>query len=263
MDQREIATAVEKIKKWALEAGVLQLRWFRNQKLDVSIKGGDISDLVTEADYESERFWIEKIHEAFPTHSIIAEESGSHLQEGSDYVWSIDPIDGTVNFAYGLPFFGSSIALKRGQEVLLGVIYIPGLQELYWATAGGGAYCNGSRLQVSSCATLPAALVATGFPRRGNTAFTASLQQCRQVTEQARDIRALGSAAYELCSVASGRLDAYWEMSLNAWDVDAGRLMVEEAGGTVALRWEGAKVSILASTPKIVPELQSIVKIIS
>jgi myo-inositol-1(or 4)-monophosphatase len=261
MDQIQLQQIVEKIKTWALEVGELQMKLFRNAALDVSIKGGDIADLVTEADYQSEKFWIEKLTEAFPTHSILAEESGMRMQPDSEYLWSLDPIDGTVNYAYGLPIFCTSIALKKGNKILLGVINAPYLRELYWATAESPAYCNGQELRVSSPTPLAEALLSTGLPYGRNAQFRKSLHHFVELTLQARGVRRMGSAAYDLSCVAAGRLDGYWEFDLHPWDIDAGLLLVERAGGQVVVTANEGKISLVAAHPTLVADLQQTLQI--
>lgn len=256
MDRIQLQQTVEKIKTWALEVGELQMKLFRNAALDVSIKGGDVADLVTEADYQSEQFWIEKLTEAFPTHSILAEESGMRMQPDSEYLWSLDPIDGTVNYAYGLPVFCTSIALKKGNELLLGVINAPYLRELYWATAHSPAYCNGQELHVSLPTPLPEALLSTGLPYRRDEQFRKSLHHFVELSSQARGIRRMGSAAYDLSCVAAGRLDGYWEFDLNPWDIDAGILLVQRAGGQVVTTAREGRISLIAAHPSLVAQLQ-------
>ncbi len=258
MDKNQLQKTVEKIKKWALEVGELQLKLFRNAALDVSIKGGDVSDLVTEADYQSEQFWIEKLTEAFPTHSILAEESGMRMQPDSEYLWSLDPIDGTVNYAYGLPVFCTSIALKKGNKTLLGVVYAPYLRELYWATAESPAYCNDKEIRVSPPTPIERALLSTGLPYKRDAQFQKSLHHFIEVTTQARGVRRMGSAAYDLSCVAAGRLDGYWEFDLHPWDVDAGILLVERAGGQVSTTSHEGKISVVAAHPTLVTDLQRI-----
>ena len=261
MDSIQLQQTVEKIKTWALEVGEQQMKLFRNVALDVSIKGGDVADLVTEADYLSEQFWIEKLTQAFPTHSILAEESGMRMQPDSEYLWSLDPIDGTVNYAYGLPVFCTSIALKKGASTLLGVVYAPYLRELYWATAESPAFCNGQVLQVSPPTPIEKALLSTGLPYQRDAQFRKSLHHFVELTTQARGVRRMGSAAYDLSCVAAGRLDGYWEFDLNPWDIDAGVLLVERAGGQVIRTSHSGKIALVAAHPLLVTELQQTLQI--
>jgi myo-inositol-1(or 4)-monophosphatase len=190
---------------------------------------------VTEADHASEACIVSVLREAFPDHSVVAEE-GRGVQRDGAPCWYVDPLDGTTNFAHRLPWFGVSVALARGKEVEVGVVYHPVLDELFVAERGAGAWLfSGGRvrpLRVSATSRLQEALVATGTPTdigvTGN-----NLPQIVTMLKLAEDVRQMGSAALNLCYVAAGRLDVFWEPDLNPWDVAAGALMVLEAGGTV------------------------------
>ncbi|MDR5682404.1 MAG: inositol monophosphatase family protein [Armatimonadota bacterium] len=190
---------------------------------------------VTEADEAAEACIVSLLREAFPDHAIVAEEGGGH-ESDARWRWYVDPLDGTTNFAHRLPWFGVSLALAEGDEVLVGVVYHPVLDELFVAERGAGAWAvRGKvveRLQVSKTISLQYALVGTGTPTdigiTGN-----NLPQIVTMLKVTEDVRQMGSAAINLCSVAAGRLDAFWEPDLNPWDVAAGALMVLEAGGTV------------------------------
>ncbi|MDI3339573.1 MAG: inositol monophosphatase family protein [Sphaerobacter sp.] len=191
-------------------------------------------DLVTEADRASEELILGAIRARFPEHAILAEESGALSGSAGEaaYRWLIDPLDGTTNFAHGYPFYAVSIALEAAGEVVLGVVYVPPLDELYVAERGRGAWLNGRRLHVSQTATLLEALVATGFlydvdARGRNLPHWANFMHATQA------VRRDGSAAIDLCHVAAGRVDGYWEEGLAPWDAAAGVLMVREAGGRV------------------------------
>ena len=193
-----------------------------------------VVDLVTEADEQSERLIIQTLRERFRTHAILAEESGASRPYAcpSTYRWLVDPLDGTTNFAHGYPIFAVSIALEIDGTVELGVVNVPALGELYVARRGRGATLNGAPLRVSPTRDLIHSLVATGFQydlaaRRGNLGHWSSFVQ---VTQGARRS---GAAAFDLCCVAAGRLDGYWEAGLSPWDAAAGALAVREAGGRV------------------------------
>jgi len=189
-------------------------------------------DLVTAVDHEAERLIVDTIAEAYPAHGIVAEESAPRA--GSDpHRWYVDPIDGTTNFAHGYPHFAVSIGLAREDEMLLGVVYDPIREEIFTAVRGAGARLNGAPIGVSSVDDLDVALLGTGFPydRREHGAFYVAF--FLEAMRRSQGVRRGGSAALDLCWLAAGRLDAFWEWKLKPWDVAAGRLVVEEAGGRV------------------------------
>ncbi len=195
---------------------------------------GDI-DLVTEADLAAEKLIIERIRSHYPRHAILAEESGAseELNEGkSEWKWIIDPLDGTTNYAHGYPCFCVSIGLERAGVVEVGVIYDPTRDELFAAERGQGATLNGRRIRVSDVADLNQAMLCTGFPynvrERPNFA-----RDFANFTMEAQAVRRDGSAAIDLAYLACGRFDGFWEDGLNAWDVAAGLLLIEEAGGQI------------------------------
>jgi myo-inositol-1(or 4)-monophosphatase len=212
--------------------------------LQVSNKG-DI-DLVTEADLAAEQLIVERIGSYHPRHAILAEESGESLRgdEPSEFKWIIDPLDGTTNYAHGYPCFCVSIALEQVGEIVLGVIYDPTRDELFAAERGGGATLNNRRIRVSDVEDLNRALLCTGFPydvrERGEFA-----RHFHNFIMHAQGVRRDGSAALDLAYVAAGRFDGFWEEGLRAWDVAAGKILVEEAGGRVS-RYDGSRFSIYA-----------------
>jgi myo-inositol-1(or 4)-monophosphatase len=186
-------------------------------------------DLVTEADRASEKLIVERLRGAFPSHSIVAEEGGGH--EGtSGYRWYVDPLDGTTNFAHGFPVFNVTLALEHEGELLCGVIFDPTRQEVFQAEKGAGALLNGERIRVSQASRIQEALVATGFPSRKRHQ-NVNVHFYYQLAMASHGVRRAGSAAIDLAYVACGRLDAFWEFALNPWDVAAGILLVNEAGG--------------------------------
>ncbi len=209
------------------EAGALILPYFE-QPLEMEYKG--TFDLVTAADRASEKLIVERLRSRFPAHSIIAEEGGG-VEAGSEYVWYVDPVDGTTNFAHGFPAFCVSIGLTFRNEMVAGVVYDPLREELFSAERGSGAYLNSRRIQVSKCESLKESLIGTGFASRNRHADI-NVYFFHQVSMLTHGVRRAGSAALDLCSVASGRLEGFWEFGLNAWDVAAGLLMIQEAGGT-------------------------------
>jgi myo-inositol-1(or 4)-monophosphatase len=191
----------------------------------------DEVDLLTAYDIESEELITHAIHAAYPQDAILSEEAGL-LGEGHAR-WLIDPLDGTTNFAHGLPIFSISIAFQRDERIQLGVIYDPIRDELFHATEGGGAWLNGNRMQVTATERLNDSLVATGFPHDLRKANEKNIDHFGAILLRSHGVRRLGSAALDLAYVACGRLDGYWEVSTWPWDVGAGILMVREAAGRV------------------------------
>lgn len=240
------------IKELAYKVGKLQLANISEQ-LEVRTKSSLI-DVVTNIDVLSEKIILEKIRELFPEHSILSEEKG-HEDYASDYTWIIDPLDGTANYVHGYPFFAVSIALEYQGELILGVIYVPRLDEMFYAVKGEGAYLNGNKISVSQANSLEQALLVTGFPYDKKEDKEHNLKLFNQLVLAAMGMRRSGSAALDLCSIACGRLDGYWEMKLNIWDVAAGALIVKEAGGKVKLVRQKEKVNIAAANPKLLKEM--------
>lgn len=224
----------------AQDAGKILLGKF-GRKIKISKKGE--TDLVTEADLASEKFIIEKIKSYYPKHSILAEESGDAVLIGeSKWKWIIDPLDGTTNFAHGYPCFCVTLAVEYEDEVVIGVSYDPTRDELFAAEKGKGATLNNKKIRVSETENLGDALLVTGFPydisQREN--FT---RHFTDMLLSSRAVRRDGSAAIDLAYVACGRFDGFWEEGLNPWDVAAGVLFVQEAGGQVSY-FDGSEYSI-------------------
>ena len=200
-------------------------------KLRVESKGHN--DYVSEADRAAEREVIETIHKHYPDHAILAEESGA--SGDSETVWIIDPLDGTTNFLHGFPVFAVSIGVQVNGRMEHGVVYDPMRQELFTASRGEGAQLDGRRIRVSKHTTLDHALIGTGFPfRDGGMTIEPYLRMLQKAIASTSGVRRAGSAALDLCYVAAGRLDAYWETGLAPWDLAAGTLIVREAGGIVS-----------------------------
>jgi myo-inositol-1(or 4)-monophosphatase len=243
------------MQELAREAGALLLTFFG--KVAVEYKGE--ADLVTAADRASEKLIVERIRRQWPAHDLLGEE-GSRTETGSDYRWYIDPLDGTTNFAHGYPVFCVSLALEYKAERIAGVVYDPSRDEMFAAEKGSGARLNGRPIHVSRVARLQESLVATGFPshkRHKNP----NIHFYHQLTLRSHGVRRAGSAALDLCYVACGRYDAFWEFNLNSWDTAAGVLLVQEAGGTVT-DFNGGPFAIesrqvLASNTLLHPELLS------
>jgi myo-inositol-1(or 4)-monophosphatase len=219
------------------------------------------NDFVTEVDQAAEQAVIQILLKAFPDHAILAEESGT--QGKSDYVWIIDPLDGTTNFIHGFPQYCVSIGLRHKGTVTQAVIYDPGRNELYTATRGHGAYLNDRRMRVSKRRQLDDALLGTGFPFREIGHVSEYLPVLGKLMAQTAGVRRAGAAALDLAYVAAGRLDGFWEKGLAPWDMAAGSLMIQEAGGLVS-DFEGDgnyldKGEIVAGTPKVFAPLLQIV----
>jgi myo-inositol-1(or 4)-monophosphatase len=212
-----------------IKAGYVQ-RPSMQAELQIRYKGA--IDLVTEFDHRSEEFLVGEIQRRFPGHSLVTEESGKHA--GDDCcIWYIDPLDGTVNYAHGVPIFAVSIAYAEGGQVCLGVVYDPLRDECFSAERGRGAWLNGLPIRVSGADELDRSLLVTGFSYDLRTNPQNNLDQFARFALLAQGVRRLGSAALDLCYIASGRLDGYWELRLSAWDVAAGGLIAEEAGAVV------------------------------
>lgn len=190
-------------------------------------------DLVTDADQASEEFLTKELGKRFPHTAILGEEQGLTGSRDAESMWIIDPLDGTTNFAHGNPHFCISVALAKAGRPVLGVVYDPVAKEMFTARVGDGAYLNGEPIQVSSIDRIQDSIFLTGFPydaatRKANVAIFGRVMQASQ------GVRVMGAAALDLCYVACGRVEAYWERSINAWDIAAGSLMVREAGGRVS-----------------------------
>jgi len=227
----DIESAQNVMRQAILSAGQLLMDYFV-RPLKVDIKNNNQIDLVTEADKKAEKVIITSIQKQFPDHSILSEEDGSK-NNSSPYCWIIDPLDGTVNFTHSLPIFTISIALHKDNQPIMGMIYDPSRQELFEAIKGNGAKLNHNPIKVSNAQTIGKSLLCTGFPydRRQNPDNNHDLFV--HFNMLSRGVRRLGSAALDLCYVACGRWDGFWEKRLKIWDLAAGSLIVEEAGGKV------------------------------
>jgi myo-inositol-1(or 4)-monophosphatase len=219
-------------KRAALAAGKILLRHF--ERLDrLSISSKQRNDFVSDADLESEREIISIVQRIFPDHAILAEESGAQGGDANSE-WIIDPLDGTTNFVHGLPHFSVSIAFRSRNRLEAAVVYDPIRQELFTASRGDGAHLNDRRIRVNPVISLDTALLGTGFPLRDRRHLPAYLNMFNGLLTQCAEMRRAGSAALDLAYVASGRLDGFWEIGLSPWDVAAGTLLVQEAGGLVS-----------------------------
>lgn len=246
----------------AVRAGADQLQHYFNGDFKISNKEG-MNNLVTEADHAAEKAIIDTIRKYYPDHFILSEETGE-IKSDSEYKWIIDPIDGTVNFANGIPICCVSIGLEKNGEMIMGVVYAPLLNELFFAQKGLGATLNDKKISVSSKTDLVKSCLVTGFPYTYLDTPNGPLQVFDKLIRKGIPVRRLGSAAIDLCWVAAGRFDGFYEHQLQAWDSAAGFLIIEEAGGKVT-DFEGNYYSpyqphILATNGKIHDELRAVIK---
>ena len=246
---------IDLLIEWARAAGAI-LRSGLGTAFQVDFKGE--IDLVTEMDRRSEDYLIGQVRAHFPDHAIVSEEAGS--LDGSTGCWYIDPLDGTMNYAHGVPIFSVSIAYAEGDQILLGVVYDPMQDECFSAELGGGAFLNGRPIHVNSQASLEQAFLVTGFPYDIRRTDFNNIELFGRLLLQAQSVRRLGSAALDLGYVAAGRFDGYWEIRLKPWDLAAGALIAAEAGAVVT-SFEGhpqylrSPYGIVVSNPVLHPQL--------
>ncbi len=245
----------------AAEAGATVMQRFFQGEFTISNKEG-INNLVTEADLASEKAIFEIIKNDYPDHFLLSEETGEIVTD-SNYKWIIDPIDGTVNFAHGLPLCCVSIGLEQDGQMIMGVVYNPFLKEFFFAQKGYGASLNDKKITVSQETSVLTSCLVTGFPYTYLDQPNGPLEVFTRLIRGGVPVRRLGSAAIDLCWVAAGRFDGFYEHKLNAWDSAAGYLMVEEAGGRVSDftggRYSPYQPHIIATNGKIHDELVSVV----
>lgn len=242
MNYTEILPGVVELAK---RVGAFQKENLFKQDLLIDTKSNE-TDLVTEIDKRSDAMISDYIKTNFPGHALLTEESGVSGAT-SDYLWVVDPLDGTTNFAQGLPIFCVSIALQYKGETVLGVVYESVMDDLFTAIRGQGSYRNGHRMAVGDKADLRSAVLSTGFPYDLAENSANNLDYFCAMSPRVRAVRRMGSAAYDLALVADGRFDGHWEMGLSLWDIAAALLMVEEADGTVCYFREDRKKSLIAS----------------
>ena len=224
---------LEPFKQTAIEAARKSAKILRSRFGNISrIRQKENTEIVTEADTESEEVIISTIHTEFPDHAILGEECGL-IKGASEYRWIVDPLDGTLNFAHQIPIFSISIALAVRDTIVLGIILDPVNDELYSAVSGQGAQLNGEPIQVSATPTIAESLLVTGFPYSVREIFESVMVRYGSCLKASQGMRRLGSAALDLCYVACGRFEGFWEQYLKPWDSAAGALMVVEAGGRV------------------------------
>ncbi len=258
MDFQSIADFAEEI---CLEAGNILLRGFRSREIEVSYKSR--TDLVTNIDKESEEFLFNRIRSEYPDHSIVAEE-GSRKDSPGDYLWYVDPLDATNNFAHGIPFFCISLGVfsKPEDRVIAGLVYDPFHNEMFKGIRGKGAFLNDEAIHVSSTGDIGISIIATGFPYNKSDVKKNNLREFNAFAPRVQGIRRLGSAALDLSYLACGRIDGYWEPELKPWDMAGGSVIVEEAGGIVTnynnKRFDPEFPQILASNGMIHGEMLEI-----
>lgn len=253
-----LADAAVLAKEWALNVGKMQKEKLKNESFKVNTKS-TLTDLVTEIDLLSEDMIKAKIEKNYPDHSILGEESGSNDKK-SNYTWVIDPLDGTNNYASGYPIYCVSIALKYKNEVVMGVIYIPELDEIYSAIKGKGAYKSGEAVKISNKKSLHLSIISTGFPYDKKDSELNNLAPFNKILKQSRGIRRSGSAAFDLVSVASGRNDAFWELKLKEWDYAAGEILIKEAGGEVFKAEILGEPLLIAGSKELVAAIREIIE---
>ena len=250
-DPQFLSTAIEAV----VRAGDLQMAKFGT---GVRVEKKGAIDLVTEVDLEVERMFRALIDERFPDHDVLAEEFGGGMK-GSRHRWVFDPLDGTTNFAHGVPIFCASLALEIDGQAAVAAVYDPNRRELFTAEAGAGSWMNGQRLKVSANATVLESMLVTGFPYNIHQQADEFVKVFAQVLKHARAVRRLGSAAIDMCWVAAGRMDGFWEASLKAWDMRAAALILEEAGGKVTgmdgQQWDPYQGHVLATNGLIHDEV--------
>ena len=247
------------LERLARQAGEI-LRLGYEQEHQVDYKGA--IDLVTEVDHQSEELVLAEIQRLFPGHQIVSEEIGLVPGRPGDQ-WYVDPLDGTVNYAHGVPFFSVSIAYAHNGIVTLGVVYDPMRDEIFAAARGQGAQLNGRSLRVSQVTELQRSLLATGFPYDTWSTPRNNLGYYGRFAKLTQGVRRLGSAALDLAYVAAGRLEGYWELSVKPWDIAAGGLIAEEAGATVTnvfgqANYVAPPCSLLAAPPGLYASMQSV-----
>jgi myo-inositol-1(or 4)-monophosphatase len=248
---------IEVAKTAALAAGEILLENFRKVSKD-KIRKKAKNDFLSFVDETSEKKIISIIKESFPQHSILAEETGLSNNK-NDYQWIIDPLDGTTNYLAGIPVFAVSIGLQHKDELILGVIYDPSHDELFWAEKGNGAFINDKEISVSSSKQLEDSLIATGFPFKLKHLVPEYLEAWKKIFHSSIGMRRMGAAAIDLAYVAAGRFDGFWEIGLSPWDMAAGALIIREAGGKVTDFWDKEQFLntgyIVANNSKIHNEL--------
>jgi len=257
-----LSILLEQTQEVAKEAGAFIRKERQHFNLE-SVEQKGLNDLVSYVDKEAEKLIVAKLSQILPEAGFITEE-GTATKSAAELTWVIDPLDGTTNFIHGLPVFAVSIALMEKEEVILGVVYEINRHECFYAMKGGGAFCNDTKIQVSPAKTLSESLIATGFPYYNFELIDKYMSALKELMKSTHGLRRLGSAAVDLCYVAAGRSEGYFEYNLNSYDVAAGALIVEEAGGKVTDFKQGRNFifgrQIIATNKWIHEEFTEIVK---
>ena len=231
LTKETLAQLLEKTQQIAKEVGSFIRK--ERQHFDVDkVEHKGFNDLVSYVDKEAERMIVERLSAILPEAGFITEE-GTNVTQGEKYNWVIDPLDGTTNFIHGIPVFSVSIALMEDKEVIMGVVYEVNRHECFYALKGSGAFCNDTRIHVSEAPDLAASLISTGFPYYNLELIDRYLNSMKSLMQKTHGLRRLGSAAVDLCYVATGRTEGFFEYNLNSYDVAAGTIIVQEAGGKV------------------------------
>ena len=256
LDDNQIRELLDLARR-AAQAGARPLRELFRQELRINIKGA-AGNLVTEADHAAEEAVLDLLAAETPEFGVLAEESGRR-DGSSPFEWCVDPLDGTTNFAHGFPFFGTSIGLTWKGTPLLGAFAMPAMEQVFWAAPGQGAWCNGEPIRVSECVRVSDALLATGFAYDRVTRLDNNYAEFAWFTHRSHGVRRAGAAAADLAYVAAGRLDGYWERGLSPWDLAAGVVLVEQAGGVVSgydgSPFELGRGRVVACGPRLQPEI--------
>jgi len=229
---------IEIAKEAAYAAGKILTEHFKKLPKE-AIREKQANDYLSFVDESSEKKIISIIHDHFPDHSILAEEGGESNRSG-EYRWIIDPLDGTTNYITGLPVFAISIALQKGNEMILGVVYDPLQDELFWAEIGKGAGVNDTPISVSESDTLSECLIATGFPFKAKHLLRPYINSFEDIFRSCIGIRRMGAAAIDIAYVAAGRFGGFWELGLSPWDLAAGSVLIKEAGGRISDFWDSS-----------------------
>lgn len=244
------------------EVGELQKKHFRSSTLEIKSKSTDV-DLVTEVDMACDALIVARIQAIFPEDHVLSEEQGYAQNENTSakHTWVIDPLDGTTNYSVGHPIFAVSIARWLGDEAVFGVVYVPMLDELFVAEKGKGSFMNGKRMTVSTRENLRECVLATGFPYDRATAENNNSENAALMIPKVKGIRRLGAAAYDLCLVAAGIYDAYWELRLGQWDLAAGMLMITEANGHFEYTESQGKYNVVAGSLDICMQIKELLNL--
>ncbi len=241
----------------AKKVGLFQKSYFRNKEIKIETKSTSV-DILTEVDLKSDAMIVEAVRSLFPEDAIVSEEGGV-CAGTSGYMWIIDPLDGTTNYSIGHPIYAVSIARWYGEEPEFGVVYLPMLDEVYYAQKGKGAYRDGDPIRVSKAQHLGESVIATGFPYDRATARNVNTENVKRMVPLVKGIRRLGAAAYDLCLVASGVYDGYWEMRIAKWDLAAGALMIQEAGGLISYQKVPKGYDVICGNPSVFRALNEVI----